>query len=247
MTHASSIPLIDWSTVRAEIGSVIDIDATARACKAFVRPRGVRNASDLLRLCMVYASGVSFLEGSAWAQASSLAAVSGPALHRRVGNAADWLGLVLSGLMEGSQALPSGAWSGHRLRLVDATTLSHPGADGVSWRLHVRYGLSGGIENVELTDDKGAERLTRFAWGESDIAIADRGCVRPGDLRSVIAAGAHLVVRTGWNALRFLGPDDEPFDLIKTLSAQSEDIASHDIPPSGDFDSKGNHIRKLPG
>jgi hypothetical protein len=52
--------------------------------------------------------------------------------------------------------------------------------------------------------------------------LGDRYYAKPRDLRPVIDAGADFVVRTGWNSLRLLQPDGEPFDLFATLAAQAE-------------------------
>jgi hypothetical protein len=220
---------ISWPAAEAEIGTLLDIDATARSCNAFRRPRGVRSARDLLRLALSYGAGTSLREGSAWARATEMAAVSAPALHRRLGNAADWLELIAQRLVEDAQEQPGGRWAGWRLRLVDATSVCHPGADRASWRVHVRYGLSGRIEGLAVTDDKGAEHLTRFSWRPGDIAIADRGYAKPKDLRPVVEAGAHLVVRVGWNSLRLLAPDAGPFDLFAAMDEVGQRAAAHAI------------------
>ncbi|MBY5720458.1 transposase, partial [Rhizobium leguminosarum] len=42
------------------------------------------------------------------------------------------------------------------------------------------------------------------------------------DLRPVIDAGADFIVRTGWNSLRLLQTNGEPFDLFAALAAQQE-------------------------
>lgn len=229
MTHPSCPPEISWSAAEAEIGSLLDLDATARSSNAFLRPRGIRDARDLLRLALTYGAGTSLRECSALAQATEMAAVSPPALHRRLGNAADWLELIVKRLVEDAQEQPGGLWAGWRLRLVDATAICHPGADRTSWRLHVRYGLSGGVENIDLTDDKGAEHLTRFAWQKGDIALADRGYAKPRDLRPVIEAGGHLVVRVGWNSLRLLTADGDLFDLFSALDRQVDQTTAYGV------------------
>jgi hypothetical protein len=54
------------------------------------------------------------------------------------------------------------------------------------------------------------------------IVLGDRYYARPRDLRPVIDAGADFIVRTGWNSLRLLHPDGEPFDLFAALAAQAE-------------------------
>lgn len=219
----------DWSWVLGGISSLLSIEETARAFKAFQRPRGVKSAADLLRLALAYAVGNSLRGSSAWAQASAIAEVSGPALHRRLGNAADWLGFIARKLVEEARPQISGAWAGWRLRVVDASAICAPGADRTTWRLHVGYDLSGGVESLELTDDQGAERLTRYAWQAGDIALADRGYARPGDLAPVVESGAHLVVRMGWNSLRLRTAQDQPFDLFAALAKLEADAASYPI------------------
>jgi len=168
---------------------------------------------------LAYGIGLSLRQGSAWAETAEVADVSNPALLRRLSNSANWLEAIALRLVEDSRAQPNGEWAGWRLRLVDATSLSRPGAEGTTWRLHVSYDLSGRVDGLELTDDKGAERLSRFSWQAGDIAIADRGYVRPAELRAVVDGGAHLLVRTGWNALRLADASGEPFDLFAALDA----------------------------
>jgi hypothetical protein len=61
-----------------------------------------------------------------------------------------------------------------------------------------------------------------LTYRPGDVVLADRYYARPRDLRPVIDAGADFIVRTGWNSLRLLQPDGEPFDLFATLAAQTE-------------------------
>jgi hypothetical protein len=70
----------------------------------------------------------------------------------------------------------------------------------------------------ELTDGSGAESLARFTYHRGDIALADRGYVRPRDLRPVLEAGADFIARMGWNALRLQRLDGSPFDLFGMLA-----------------------------
>jgi hypothetical protein len=52
MLIASSPPIDHFPAFLARIPSHIDLEALARAAKAFQRPRGVRSAADLLRLAL---------------------------------------------------------------------------------------------------------------------------------------------------------------------------------------------------
>jgi hypothetical protein len=223
---SDSLRLCTWSSALAVISELVPIEETARQFKAFLRARGVKSPFDLLRLALIYAGGSSLRGSSAWAQASAIADLSGPALYRRLGNAADWLEFIAHKLLEETRPQISGTWAGWRLRLIDASAICQPGADRTTWRLHVSYDLSGGVDEFELTDDKGAERLTRFRWQPGDLGLADRGYARPGDFAPVLDSGGHLVVRTGWNSLRLLTPEGKPFDLFAALAGLKADAAS---------------------
>ena len=70
----------------------------------------------------------------------------------RLANAADWLGDIANAMPRTRAAAPERR-KGFRLRLVDATSICHPGADRTSWRLHVGYDLEAGrVDTVELTE-----------------------------------------------------------------------------------------------
>jgi hypothetical protein len=217
-----------WSEVRSHLPADFDVEATARARGAFTRVREVRNADTLLRLALGYgACGMSLRETCAWAAAGGIATLSDPALIERLEKSADWLGDIVGALLGAPAKAPqaevaaAGRWPGYRLRAIDATTICAPGADRTTWRLHVGYNLANErVDRIDLTDGRGAESLTRFAYQPGDIALADRGYARPRDLRPVLTAGAELIVRTGWNSLRLLKANGTPLDLFAVLTKQ---------------------------
>jgi hypothetical protein len=156
-----------------------------------------------------------------------VAQLSDVAVLGRLAGAADWLEAVASALLAARVAPESG---GRRLRLVDGTAVCHPGADRTSWRLHATFDPGAQrLVRLELTDGRGAERLSRFAWAAGDVAVADRYYARPRELRPVVEAGADLVVRTGWNSLRLITPEGEPFGLPAALDAVGEGPAEHAV------------------
>lgn len=213
-----------WREVRSRLPAEFDLEATARSRGAFTRARGVRDAETLLRLALAYgACGMSLRETCAWAEAAGLASLADPSLIERLGKAAAWLGDIVGALIAEQAKVPAGRWAGRRLRALDGTSICEPGADRTSWRLHVGYDLATGqIDQIELTDGRGAESLRRLTYQAGDVVLGDRYYARPRDLRPVIAAGADFIVRTGWNSLRLLQPDGGPFDLFAALAAQAE-------------------------
>ena len=216
--------LDQWPEVRSRLPAGFNLEATARSCGAFTRAREVRNAETLLRLALGYGGcGMSLRETCAWAEASGIASLSDPSLLERLGKAAPWLGDIVGALIAEQAKVPAGRWAGYRLRALDGTSICQPGADRTTWRLHVGYDLATGqVDHIELTDVHGAENLQRLSYAPGDIVLGDRYYAKPRDLRPVIEAGADFIVRTGWNSLRLLQPDGEPFDLFAALAAQVE-------------------------
>jgi DDE family transposase len=213
-----------WPEVSARLPAGFDVEATARARGAFTRAREIKNAETLLRLALAYGGlGMSLRETCAWAEAGGIVSMSDPSLLDRLCKAAPWLGDIVAALIAEQAKVPAGRWSGYRLRALDGTSICEPGADRTTWRLHVGYDLATGqVDQLELTDGKGAENLQRLTYRPGDIVLGDRYYARPRDLRPVLDAGANFIVRTGWNSLRMLRPNGEPFDLFATLAAQTE-------------------------
>jgi hypothetical protein len=213
-----------WPEVRSHFPAGFDLEATARARGAFTRAREIKSAEQLLRLALAYGGvGMSLNETCAWAEAGGIASLAGPSLLERLCKAGPWLGDVLAAVITEQAKMPAGRWAGYRLRALDGTSICQPGADRTTWRLHVGYDLaSGQVDQLELTDVHGAENLQRLAYQPGDIVLADRYYARPRDLRPVIDQGADFIVRTGWNSLRLLQVDGEPFDLFAALAAQAE-------------------------
>jgi hypothetical protein len=213
-----------WPEVKAHLPVGIDVETTARLSGAFRRARGVKDAETLLRLALAYGGlGMSLRETCAWAEIGEIASLRDPSLLNRLCKAAPWLCDIVAALIAERADRAAGRWAGYRLRVLDGTSICHPGADRTTWRLHVGYDLATGqVDELELTDVHGAENLQRLTYQPGDVVLADRCYARPRDLRPVIDAGADFIVRTGWNSLRLLQPDGKPFDLFATLAAQSE-------------------------
>ncbi len=213
-----------WPEVSAHLPAGFDLQATARSRGAFTRARQIKHAETLLRLALAYGGlGMSLRETCAWAEAGGIASLSDPSLLERLCKAGPWLGDILAALIAERAKMPARRWAGYRLRALDGTSICEPGADRTTWRLHVGYDLaSGQVDQLELTDIHGAENLQRLRYQAGDIVLADRCYARPRDLRPVIDAGADFIVRTGWNSLRLLQPNGEPFDLFAALAAQVE-------------------------
>ena len=84
MTH-ESLANRDWSSVVARLGGAELLDNSARATKAFLRPREIENAVDLLRMILAYCLGERGLRSTAaWAASIGLVNISNVALLYRL-------------------------------------------------------------------------------------------------------------------------------------------------------------------
>lgn len=213
------------------------LDGSARRFGAFTRPRGVRDASGVLRLCLMYGpGGLSLRALAATAAQLGIADMSDVAVMNRIRGAADWLEALCGEQLarnrstaaasrpsQPASAPPSAAHgAGRAIRIIDSSLIGAPG--GVKWRLHASYDpLAGRLAAAAFTGSKQGERLDRLALDSGDIAMADRGFPQPDGLSNTAAQHADPLVRVTWNSVTLTGCDDHPLDwpaLCRTAALQ---------------------------
>jgi hypothetical protein len=206
MTHESLLNEL-WQTALTQLGGAAAIEASAREARAFVRPRAVRSATDLLRLILAYClGGMGLRSTSAWAASVGLADLSNVALLQRLRNCGVWMEHLVGQLLGAGAVRAAG---GRRIRLLDGTTVPKAGREvrenNGLWRLHCIFDLPAErFGFIELTDEKGGERLDRAPVAEGDILVADRGFMHPDPLAYVLTQRADIVIHAGWKGARWL-------------------------------------------
>jgi hypothetical protein len=217
----------DWSAVVTRLGGAASLDRTARATKAFLRPREIRCAVDLLRLVLSYCLGERGLRATAaWAAAMALADISNPAVLYRLRQCGDWLTLLIGQLLVSNVPQSAG---GRLIRLVDATCVLRPGPEARKknrlWRVHAAFDLpSERFGCFELTDQHGGEQLDRIPVVKGEIRIGDRAYMQPTRIANVLSRGADVIIRAGWRNVRWLDSKRNPIDLHKELRKAGERI-----------------------
>lgn len=178
-----------------------DLEESALAKLAIRRRRGVDSAENLLRLALAYAvCDFSLRQTAAWAKVTGIAELSDVALLKRLRGASDWLGSLVVGWLK-ERGLATHV-PGIPVRLVDATVLTAPEAQGVDWRVHLGLDLDATrITSLELTDPEGGETLLRHHVTRGEVVVADRGyCHREG-IAYVLNQGGHVLIRSTWQNL----------------------------------------------
>ena len=207
----------DWTSVVARLGGAQMLGISARETKAFLRPREITNAVDLLRLVLAYCLGERGLRSTAaWATSVGLADMSNVALLYRLRRCGDWLAMLVGRVLA---AGAPGASRGRLIRIVDATTVPKAGPaarkNSQLWRIHSAFDLPHErFGHFELTDHQAGETLDRIPVIKGEIRLADRAYLQPKRIAAVLEAGADIVVRAGWKSARWLDADGRPFDLL---------------------------------
>ena len=215
----------DWASVVAQLGGAETLNRTARETKAFVRPREIRNAADLLRLILAYCLGERGLRSTAaWATSVGLVDISCVALLYRLRQCGDWLALLVGQAL--AAAAPK-ASRGRLIRIIDATTVRKKGPHGKNkngvWRIHSAFDLpQERFGHFELTDQQEGERLDRIAPVAGEIRLADRAYLQPERMARLIEAGADFVIRAGWKGARWLDGKGRSLELIAELRKATE-------------------------
>jgi hypothetical protein len=205
-----------WDALLSTLPASLDLTALARSKQAIIRSRRVSDGETLLRLALWYGPcGLSLRGAAAQAVGTATADLSDVALFKRLAGAADWLEAIVTAVLAERQT--TDVVCPRRLRLVDATTIHHPGSDGTDWILHSLYDPLVGFSGFELTDRHGGETLVRHAVGPDEIVIADRGYAHAKGLLHVLGQGADFIVRTGWRSLAFRDTEDQRLDLFSRL------------------------------
>jgi hypothetical protein len=214
----------DWARVVARLGGAERLDDTARETKAFVRPRQINNAVDLLRLILAYCLGERGLRATAaWAASVGLVDISNVAVLYRLRRCGDWLAVLIGEVLAAGAPKAS---RGRMIRIIDATTVPKAGPaarkNNELWRIHSAFDLPHErFGHFELTDQHGGETLDRIPVVKGEIRLGDRAYLQPDRMGALLEGDADFVIRAGWKNAQWLDAEGRPFDLIGALRAAS--------------------------
>jgi hypothetical protein len=138
-----------------------NLDELAASSHGFQRRRAIKTPADFIRVAMAYSVlDLSLRAVAAWCSDHSIGELSDVAVLGRLRRGWPFLKAVFEELIAAQVREAPRAGPQRRIRLIDATTLSHPGSSGADWRLHATYDPARGVvDGVELTDGRGGEHL----------------------------------------------------------------------------------------
>jgi hypothetical protein len=211
--------LEEWAVVERMLP--VGWEAQAKQLGALRRCRGFEDAKGLLRVMLIHlGDGCSLRETAVRAREGGLAQVSDVALLKRLKHCQAWFRWMTDGLMRQWVAVaPEQIWGNRRVRVVDGSVITEPGATGSTWRLHYSTTLPDlHCDEVAVTTAKVGESLQRFQVHAGEVLIADRGFAHRNGVRHVGAAGGDVIVRLNLTNLPLVDPlGRKPFALLPRL------------------------------
>lgn len=209
----------DWSTLLCFLPP--DWQGMAQKTGALLRGRNFTPTSLLRTLLIHLADGCSLRETVARAKYGDIAKVSDVALLKRLNASGEWFRWMSTELMEKWVAKRPDALFGseYRVRLIDGSTVSEPGATGSTWRIHYSVQLATlQCDEVHVTEPSIGESFQRFDVSPGDLFIGDRGFGNRTSIRHVTKHNGAVLVRINAYNLPLLGPDgSSEFDLLAHL------------------------------
>lgn len=196
----------------------------ARVLGALRRRREIPDAETLLRLLLIHlAEGASLRQTAVLAAESGIASVSDVAIKDRLRQSGEWFSWMNRALMQSWATEPVEHVFGtqHRVRLVDATSITEPGPTGSSWRVNYAVELPSLLcDEFVITRPKGVEQgesFLRFTIAPGDLLVGDRAYGMYPGIAHVVSHDAAVLVRFGWNLLTLFQATGQPFDLFAHL------------------------------
>jgi hypothetical protein len=148
-----------------------------------------------------------------------LVAVSDVALLKRLKGCQEWFRWMTEGLsQQWITSMPQRLWREGRVRVVDGSVITEPGATGSTWRLHYSIGLPAlRCDQVEVSGPEVGESLQRYAVRRGDVLIGDRGLAHRKGIRYVVDAGGEVIIRLNLTNVPLLDSKGRSFALLHRL------------------------------
>jgi hypothetical protein len=196
-------------------------ESKASETGALVRKRKIDSARTLLRVLLIHlADGKSLRTTATYAREADICDINDVALLHRLKASQEWFRwmseqLVLS--LKGP-SIPEALVKNFRVRIVDSSIISEPGATGSDWRLHYCLQLAGlRCDTFRITDTGIGEALQRYDAEPGDLFIGDRVYCKRKGISHILRNGGHVLVRFHSSNLPLLTYRGKAFSTLACL------------------------------
>jgi hypothetical protein len=153
------------------------------------------------------------------AAAGEVIKMSAVGLHKRWRTIGPYLAQLVALMSDTQATFAPENWAGYEPVVVDGSSVSRPGAEGTTARVHYALRLDTlRPVQLEVTDDKGGETFRRFDAEPGQLWMGDRVYANPPGIASIKGAGADVLVRYNRGSLPLFNIDGKPLDVQKKLT-----------------------------
>jgi hypothetical protein len=181
----------------------------------------VTDASVPLRMILHHVgTNTSLKTTTAMAAASGMIDVSAVALHQWMCKFGPFLSALLVSLTNAAKGFAAKCWAGYEIFITDASSVSRPGAEGTTARVHYALRLTDlQLVQIHVTDEKGGETFRRFKrmLKAGQLWIGDRGYANPPGIAAITSRGADVMVRYNRGSLPLYDIDGDPIAVRTKL------------------------------
>ena len=180
----------------------------------------VEDISQVLRLAFFHvATNSSLRVTTAMGAAAGIVDITPVALHLWMRK----LGLYLATLLELTTStrdvFAPERWAGYDLRVVDASTVTRPGACTTTARVHYCLKLTTlRPEQLYVTDETGGETFRNFEAHSGQLWMGDRAYANPPGIGWICSTGADVLVRHNRGSLPLYDGHGRQLDILQKLS-----------------------------
>jgi len=185
----------------------------------------IKDADTLLRFIFLHVgANLPLRQTVALGAEGGLPSLSPMRLHKKMCHAAPYLRALVSRMLDWSVTGDAEKWGGYVFSVVDATTVSGPGATAADARIHTKLRVADvSLTDVEVTDASEGETFCRFVWEPGELAVGDRAYSSTRGLVHVKAAGADVLVRYRLGSMPLLDEDDNDVDVLEVARSVRRD------------------------
>ena len=153
------------------------------------------------------------------AAAAGIIEMSAVGLHKRMRTIGPYLAQLVARMTAAEATFAPEQWAGYDPIAVDGSSVSRPGAEGTTARVHYALRLSTlQPVQIEVTDDKGGETFRNFDAGAGQLWIADRCYANPPGIAAIKDEGADVLVRYNRGSLPLYDIGGKLIDVQKKLT-----------------------------
>jgi hypothetical protein len=176
----------------------------------------IRDADTLLRFILLHVGANLPLRQTVTLMAEAgFPSLSPMRLHKKMCRAAPYLQALVSNMLGWSHQGAPEKWGGYVFSVVDATTVSGPGATAADARIHTKIRVADvSLTDVEVTGANDGETFCRYPWSPGELAVGDRAYSSTRGLLHVKSYGADVLVRYRIGSMPLLDEDENDVDVL---------------------------------